>query len=313
MPATRPSTRVQRRAQPLAPRPASSRRRSPRTTAASTTTPPAEHEVDRPSTIDASSSTTMGTSLSDAALQQIVSAVSQAVLTSLHASCTSPPTTSTQTREVPVMAPGIVSPSANATTQGQVASALQHVSGENFIQVSPPSSSSGLFNFNSVSVAIDAQVSPKLKAKIWANEFIDFGLLLGSHSSDTRYQLSVSSQTGSLAPTLSLEPTQKTKPIPSIEVWTSAFQVFVGVYTRKYPMEAPALMKYGEVVRDLAARGGDWRFHWGNACQGCNFKHQCFKCGVVHPAIRCNFRSSRSGTKPNPSDAKSRAPHTSSN
>ena len=138
-----------------------------------------------------------------------------------------------------MMAPGIVSPSANATTQGQVALALQHVSGENFIQVSPPSSSSGLFNFNSVSVAIDAQVSPKLKAKIWANEFIDFGLLLGSHSSDTRYRLSVSSQTGSLALTLSLEPTQKTKPIPSIEVWTSAFQVFVGVYTGKYPMEAP--------------------------------------------------------------------------
>ena len=35
----------------------------------------------------------------------------------------------------------------------------------------------------------------------------------------------------------------------------------VGVYTVKYPLEAPSLVKYGEVVRDLAARGGDWRFY----------------------------------------------------
>ena len=26
-------------------------------------------------------------------------------------------------------------------------------------------------------------------------------------------------------------------------------------------MEAPALMKYSEVVRDLALRGADWRFY----------------------------------------------------
>ena len=57
-------------------------------------------------------------------------------------------------------------------------------------------------------------------------------------------------------PTLSLEPTTKTKHIPNVEVWTSAFQVFVGVYTSKYPGDAPAFMKYGEVVKDLAAGGG---------------------------------------------------------
>lgn len=261
MPATRPSTRVQRRAQPIASRPASSRRRAPRTTAVSSTSTAAEDNIDRPSTIDAGPSTLTGASLSDAALQQIVSAVSQAVLTSLNATnSTTQPTTSTEARELPVMAPGIVTPLADATTQGHVASALQHVSGERFVQVSQPSLS-GMSHFNSVSVAIDALVSPKLKAKIWDNEFFYFGLLLSPHSSDTRYQLSVSSQTGSTVPTLSLEPTQKTKPIATIEAWTSAFQVFVGVYTGKFPTEAPALMKYGEVVRDLAARGGDWRFY----------------------------------------------------
>ena len=206
----------------------------------------------------------------------------------------------------------------------------------------------------------------------------DFALLLSAGSGDTRYHLSVSSQSGSSLPALSLEPTQKSKPITSIETWTSAFQVFVGVYTVKYPLEAPSLMKYGEVVRDLAARGGDWRFydqqfrhlrqsntsempwgstHWelwiraqnfhnsarftknltvrnspapypigpfvpkgycrkfhrGNDCPGCSFRHQCFKCGVVHPANRCNFRSSKSASSSQPVAAKSRTANTNSN
>ena len=121
-------------------------------------------------------------------------------------------------------------------------------------------SSVGISNFNSVSIPIDAQVSPKIKAKIWGNEFIDFGLLINPQVGDTRYHLSLGTSEGSV-PTLALEPTTKAKAIHNIEVWTTAFQVFVGVYTSKYPLEAPALMKYGEVVRDLAARGGNWQFY----------------------------------------------------
>jgi hypothetical protein len=133
----------------------------------------------------------------------------------------------------------------------------------------------------------------------------------------------------------------------------SAFRIFVGVYTQKYPHESPALMKYGHIVQDLADRGHNWRFydenfrflrqkersavpwanvHWklwlrsqyptnrsvgpgqcavanttklpflsiprghcfrfhkGEECSGCEFKHTCFKCAGSHPAIRCYFR-----------------------
>ena len=59
----------------------------------------------------------------------------------------------------------------------------------------------------------------------------------------------------------SLESTSRIKPINTIDLWTSAFQIFVGVYTSKFPQEAPSFMKYGEVVRDLNARGGNWRFY----------------------------------------------------
>lgn len=163
---------------------------------------------------------------------------------------------------------------------------------------------------------------------------------------------------GSNAPMLSLEPKSKPRRVNTIEQWTSAFQVFVGVYTSRFQMCAPALMKYGDVVRDLAARGGGWcyydenfrysmqeqhdnlswgevhwelwlpaqhsqvnkfnlqststsvirnstasqsflkdfcwRYHEGQFCGGCAFKHQCFKCGAKHVATKCSFRLSSS-------------------
>ena len=35
----------------------------------------------------------------------------------------------------------------------------------------------------------------------------------------------------------------------------------MGVFTQKYPLEAPALMKYSEIVRELAARGYNWHYY----------------------------------------------------
>jgi hypothetical protein len=45
----------------------------------------------------------------------------------------------------------------------------------------------------------------------------------------------------------------------------------VGVYTSKYPSEAPALMKYGDIVRDLASRGHNWGFYDENLMSGFKF------------------------------------------
>ena len=41
----------------------------------------------------------------------------------------------------------------------------------------------------------------------------------------------------------------------------SAFRIFVTVYTRKYPADAPALMKYGDLIQDLASRSHNWKFY----------------------------------------------------
>ena len=148
----------------------------------------------------------------------------------------------TDAREVPLVSlPG---PSeADAQVQRPVASALEGLSGERVnLEVARPQPL-GLSHFNSITMPIGAQVSPKIKAKIWANEFVEFGLLINPSMGDTRYQLSINQNDNSV-PILSLEPSSRIKPINTIDLWTSAFQIFVGVYTSKFPQEAPSLMKY---------------------------------------------------------------------
>ncbi len=94
-----------------------------------------------------------------------------------------------------------------ATVQGPVAPVLDSLTGERHdIHVASPVSN--LLNFNSISIPIDAQVNPKLKPKIWANEFIEFGSLLKRGISEPSYHIAVRSGSVSQSnPTLSLEPT----------------------------------------------------------------------------------------------------------
>ena len=100
--------------------------------------------------------------------------------------------------------------------------------------------------FTPMSLSTDFRVPGKLKAKIWTHEYFDFGLLLTNSPIEQQYELSfaTSKDSGSTGlATLCLEPTNKPKPISTIEPWTNAFQIYVGVYTSKFPQEAPALMK----------------------------------------------------------------------
>ena len=114
--------------------------------------------------------------------------------------------------------------------------------------------------FLSASLPIDSQLSAKIKEKIWNEEFVDFGSLL-SNSVHDKYQTSVqNTETGAPA-SFCLEPVSRPKKIMSIEVWQQAFNIFVGVYTQKYLHEAPALMKYGQTTRHLAASDQNWRFY----------------------------------------------------
>ena len=256
-----------------------------------------------------------------------------------------------------------------ATVQGSVAAVIQDITGEhnspsvnqNTSYVTTPNVSVVCdplvgaidrpeFVHKPLAVPLASRISDKIQSKIWANEYVDFGTLLQrSYANDSKYNFIVQASPSADRPVISLEPAQKPKRIATIHQWLTAFQTFVAIYTVQFPNDAPALMKYSETVRDLAAKNAHWRYydenfrflrqkalfpwdqiHWelwlqahhmnraapsvssesshknsrqafltgfcwkfhrGDKCSGCNFKHECFKCGNRHPANQCTFPS----------------------
>ena len=115
--------------------------------------------------------------------------------------------------------------------------------------------------FSSLALELGGNVPDKVKAKVWANEYVDFGLLLSVSPSPDRYSVSVNTSSLSSGAQLTLEPCKQTKKVASINQWISAFNTFVAIYVVRFPNEAPKLLKYCEIVRDIAAKFGDWLFY----------------------------------------------------
>ena len=92
------------------------------------------------------------------------------------------------------------------------------------------------------------------------------GALLANPIDKSKYQVTLSSSEMGPFPSLCLEPVNKSRKILSFETWLSCFHVFDGIYTSRFPHEAPALMKYGEVLQDLAFQGFNWKSHGENFC-----------------------------------------------
>ena len=120
--------------------------------------------------------------------------------------------------------------------------------------------------FSSPSPPIDSRVSDKLKAKIWNNEYFELRALLTNTVHESRYQVTLARTTAEQLPSLYLEPIVKPRKIFTIETWLSCFHIFIAIYTRRHPHEAPALMKYCGVIQDLAASGFNWCFYDENFC-----------------------------------------------
>ena len=196
--------------------------------------------------------------------------------------------------------------------------------------------------FSSVTFDLESRVSDRVKAKIWANEYVDFGSVLTVSPDESKYRISVTDDHDHTS--LCLEHVKPKRRSLTIDQWLTAFNVFVAVYTIKTPSAISSLKKYCEVVRNIAAKQGNWRyydeqfrflrqskpdrypwdnvawelwhqalhsslttsrpnsnndfrtrrpnqrpfhsfpkgvcrrFHAGQLCSGCNFKHSCFKC-----------------------------------
>ena len=159
--------------------------------------------------------------------------------------------------------------------------------------------------FLSSNLPIDSRVSAKIKGKIWNEEYLDFGVLLSNPLTD-KYQLSFQNTGAGLPASLCLEPVSKPKRILNIETWQQAFYIFVGVYTQKYPHEAPALMKYGQTIRDLAARGQNWIFYDENFRYLRQTETSRLPWGAIHGELWLRAQSAPKAAPPSPNQGNSR-------
>ena len=166
-----------------------------------------------------------------------------------------PPTTPRPQVEFVSDIPASTSHSATPVVQQAVAQAVGQLTG------APHASPSKTTQFISHSLPLAARVPDRVKAKIWANDYIDIGTLLNaSVASEDSYVFKVL-QGENGQPVVSVVPNEKRRTIQTIEQWTGAFQTFVAIFVEKHPEATPGLMKYSSIVRELAAQGANWRFY----------------------------------------------------
>ncbi|KAK3749291.1 hypothetical protein QZH41_007557 [Actinostola sp. cb2023] len=117
--------------------------------------------------------------------------------------------------------------------------------------------------FTSIAVSLGSRVSARLKAKIWAEEYVDFGALLSIPPQSEKYSLSLArpSDSSPRTPQLTLEPCHQPKKVTTIDQWITAFHTYVSIYSEKFSSQTSRLMKYCETVRDLAQKPGDWHYY----------------------------------------------------
>ena len=159
-------------------------------------------------------------------------------------------------------------PGSSTTALGQV----EHLVHEEITDLTQPTGTQGagpLFStlnfreeprqlFISIGVDLGARCSSKTKARISANEYIDFGVLLSVAPPRERYALSMTSSGGVLGqPHLTLEAYHGPKKVTTIQQWITAFNIFVSIYSEKAAGDAPKLMRYCEVVRGLSHKSAD--------------------------------------------------------
>ena len=124
--------------------------------------------------------------------------------------------------------------------------ALNNLSAEGINPINP-----GFRYEEPISTSISSQIPHKIKKKIWRNQFIDLAVLLpNTYSSNTNSNFHLEESPNSK---ISLVPKQ-TKKIFNIDMWTTAFLRFMAIYTEHFSFEAPQLLKYAEIVCDLARR-----------------------------------------------------------
>ena len=125
-----------------------------------------------------------------------------------------------------------------------------------------PRATAGIENlqqgFASSALPIYGHISDKIKAKIWADEFIELAVLLQYKPERQQFALTMQ-HTDNESPVICVE-TNKKLNIGTIQRWQKAFEIFMAIYLLKASNinKAPQMLKYISTIRDLYESGGNW-------------------------------------------------------
>ena len=117
--------------------------------------------------------------------------------------------------------------------------------------------SQGGYNLGASTRTLSLGIDSKIKAKIWADQFIEFRTLLKEQTakfetSDNATRMIFEEDENGI---FKLQKS-KTISMTTLDRWFEAFFIFVSIYTEKKPDAAPDLMKYGNTIRKLNKRAG---------------------------------------------------------
>ena len=98
------------------------------------------------------------------------------------------------------------------------------------------------------SVPLGALVDSKLKAKIWAGQFVELDSLVGEFTESPILIFDVKNQQSSVQMRENVH-----KRIFNLSQWTDAFLIFIAIYTESHPTEIASILKYVQLVRSMAA------------------------------------------------------------
>ncbi|XP_062590359.1 uncharacterized protein LOC134251958 isoform X2 [Saccostrea cucullata] len=105
-------------------------------------------------------------------------------------------------------------------------------------------------------IPLGANVPVRIKNKIWNDQFIDLKCLLPNYK-DQNISIQIENNA------IQLNPQSTKQSVMSLHQWTSAFLIFMSIYTEKSPQEHANLLKYCFTVREIGSSNGDgaWRYY----------------------------------------------------
>ena len=98
------------------------------------------------------------------------------------------------------------------------------------------------------SVPLGSLVDRKVKAKIWAGQFVELDTLVGEFSESPVLIFDTQNRNPSVQMCENVS-----RRIFNVAQWTDAFLVYVAIYTECHPTDVASILKYVQLVRSMAA------------------------------------------------------------